>query len=101
MRRLQPVEAALACLLAAPLATAAVTDPVVAVALSTPGVAVAVPSERVTLQQAVARALQTHPALAAAGYEIAASEGALDQARRLRNPEAAFTTEDVRRDRAT
>ena len=45
--------------------------------------------------------MQTHPALAAAGYEIAASEGALDQASRLRNPEAAFITEDVRRNRAT
>ncbi|KMW49300.1 cobalt-zinc-cadmium resistance protein [Ralstonia sp. MD27] len=54
-----------------------------------------------TLQQAVERAMQTHPALAAAGYEIAASEGALDQASRLRNPEAVFITEDVRRNRAT
>lgn len=101
MCRFPPVGAALACLLAAPLATAAVTDPVALVALSTPGTFAAGSSERVTLQQAIERAMQTHPALVAAGYEIAASEGALDQARRLRNPEAAFTTEDVRRDRAT
>nr|WP_261797125.1 TolC family protein [Ralstonia sp. TCR112] len=66
-----------------------------------PGASAVAATERVTLQQAVERAVQTHPALAAAGYEVAASEGALDQARRLRNPEAAFTTEDVRRDRAT
>jgi len=97
MRCFQPAGAVLLCLLAAPLATAAATEPVAPVALSMPTAA----SERVTLQQAVDRAVQTHPALAAAGYEVAASEGALDQARRLRNPEAAFTTEDVRRDRAT
>ncbi|WP_328516671.1 TolC family protein [Ralstonia pseudosolanacearum] len=57
--------------------------------------------ERMTLQQAIDRALATHPALAAAGYAVRASEGAVDQASRLRNPEAAFLTEDVRRDRAT
>ena len=101
MRRFQTAGAALTCLLAAPLATAAVPDPVAPVALSMPGGPAAASSERVTLQQAVERAVQLHPALAAAGYEVAASEGALDQARRLRNPEAAFTTEDVRRDRAT
>ena len=101
MRGFQPAGAALACLLAAPLATAAATDPVAPVALSMPGASAVAATERVTLQQAVERALQTHPALAAAGYAVAASEGALDQARRLRNPEAAFTTEDVRRDRAT
>jgi len=99
MRCSQAAGAVLLCLLAAPLATAAATEPVAPVALSLPIEAAA--SERVTLQQAVDRAVQTHPALAAAGYEVAASEGALDQARRLRNPEAAFTTEDVRRDRAT
>lgn len=101
MRCFQPVGVALACLLAAPLVTAAATDPAVPAAFSTPSEPVAAAAERVTLQQAVERAIQTHPALAAAGYEVAASAGALDQARRLRNPEAAFTTEDVRRDRAT
>ncbi|WP_232317377.1 MULTISPECIES: TolC family protein [Ralstonia] len=81
----------------------AATDPVTPAALSATasGDVVAGQTERVTLQQAVERAMQTHPALAAAGYEIAASEGALDQASRLRNPEAAFITEDVRRNRAT
>lgn len=99
----RPVGAALACLLAAPLAAVAATDPVTPAALSATasGDVVAGQTERVTLQQAVERAMQTHPALAAAGYEIAASEGALDQASRLRNPEAAFITEDVRRNRAT
>nr|WP_104656444.1 TolC family protein [Ralstonia insidiosa] len=99
----RPVGAALACLLAAPLAAVAATDPVTPAALSATASAdvVAGQTERVTLQQAVERAMQTHPALAAAGYEIAASEGALDQASRLRNPEAAFITEDVRRNRAT
>ncbi|WP_346727170.1 TolC family protein [Ralstonia insidiosa] len=81
----------------------AATDPVTPAALSATASAdvVAGQTERVTLEQAVERAMQTHPALAAAGYEIAASEGALDQASRLRNPEAAFITEDVRRNRAT
>ncbi|NMV40615.1 TolC family protein [Ralstonia insidiosa] len=99
----RPVGAALACLLAAPLAALAATDPVTPAALSATASAdvVAGQTERVTLEQAVERAMQTHPALAAAGYEIAASEGALDQASRLRNPEAAFITEDVRRNRAT
>ncbi len=99
----RPVGAALACLLAAPLAAVAATDPVTPAALSATVSAdvVAGQTERVTLQQAVERAMQTHPALAAAGYEIAASEGALDQASRLRNPEAVFITEDVRRNRAT
>ena len=99
----RPVGAALACLLAAPLAAVAATDPVTPAALSATASAdvVAGQTERVTLQQAVERAMQTHPALAAAGYEIAASEGALDPASRLRNPEAAFITEDVRRNRAT
>jgi len=83
------------------LAAVAATDPVTPVALSVLADGVAGQTERMTLQQAVERAMQTHPALAAAGYEIAASEGALDQARRLRNPEAAFVTEDVRRSRAT
>ena len=97
----RPVGAALACLLAAPLAAVAATDPITSAALSASADVVAGQTERVTLQRAVERAMQTHPALAAAGYEIAASEGALDQARRLRNPEAALTTEDVRRNRAT
>ncbi|ANH75893.1 cobalt-zinc-cadmium resistance protein CzcC [Ralstonia insidiosa] len=85
------------------MAAVAATDPVTPAALSATasGDVVAGQTERVTLQQAVERAMQTHPALAAAGYEIAASEGALDQASRLRNPEAAFITEDVRRNRAT
>lgn len=99
----RPVGAALACLLATPLAAVAATDPVTPAAHSATASTdvVAGQTERVTLQQAVERAMQTHPALAAAGYEIAASEGALDQASRLRNPEAAFITEDVRRNRAT
>lgn len=90
-------------LAAAPAAeAAAVSDMAVPAAQSVPALA-SVPGaahERVTLQQAVDRALATHPALAAAGYAVSASEGAVDQARRLRNPEAAFLTEDVRRDRA-
>lgn len=85
--------AAMALDLAAPAAASSSASSEPAVAQGQAG--------RVTLQQALDRAMQTHPALAAAGYEIAASEGALDQARRWRNPEAAFTTEDVRRDRAT
>ncbi|WP_199030153.1 TolC family protein [Ralstonia sp. ASV6] len=99
----RPVGAALACLLAAPLAAVAATDPVTPADLSAIASAdvVAGQTERVTLQQAVERAMQTHPVLAAASYEMAASEGALDQASRLRNPEAAFVTEDVRRNRAT
>ncbi|CAJ0821108.1 TolC family protein [Ralstonia flaminis] len=101
--RYGPVGAAVACLLAAPLAGAAATDPVTPADLSAIASAdvVAGQTERVTLQQAVERAMQTHPLLAAASYEMAASEGALDQASRLRNPEAAFVTEDVRRNRAT
>jgi cobalt-zinc-cadmium efflux system outer membrane protein len=85
------------------LAGAAATDPVTPADLSAIASAdvVAGQTERVTLQQAVERAMQTHPLLAAASYEMAASEGALDQASRLRNPEAAFVTEDVRRNRAT
>lgn len=92
-------------LAAAPAAeAAAVSDMAVPAAQSVPASASAsvhgAAHERVTLQQAVDRALATHPALAAAGYAVSASEGAVDQARRLRNPEAAFLTEDVRRDRA-
>lgn len=97
----RPIGAALACLLAAPLVAVAATDPVAPAAVSVAADAAPGQAGRVTLQQAVERAMQTHPALAAAGYDIAASEGALDQASRLRNPEVAFTTEDVRRDRAT
>ncbi|MDD7803615.1 TolC family protein, partial [Ralstonia solanacearum] len=98
---------ALSCVLLARtgLAAAPASDMAAPAAQSVPAPASAsmpgAAHERVTLQQAVDRALATHPALAAAGYAVSASEGAVDQARRLRNPEAAFLTEDVRRDRAT
>lgn len=105
MRWLQPVAAAIAgCAALMPAAAMALDLAAPAAASSSASSEPAVAqgqAGRVTLQQALDRAMQTHPALAAAGYEIAASEGALDQARRWRNPEAAFTTEDVRRDRAT
>ncbi len=97
---------ALSCVLLARtgLAAAPASDMAAPAAQSVPAPASAsmpgAAHERVTLQQAVDRALATHPALAAAGYAVSASEGAVDQARRLRNPEAAFLTEDVRRDRA-
>ncbi len=100
--------AALSCVLlahaglAAPAGeTAAASDMVAPAAQSVPASASGTAHERVTLQQSIDRALATHPVLAAAGYAVSASEGAVDQARRLRNPEAAFLTEDVRRDRAT
>lgn len=101
MRCLQPVAAAIVCCVSVLPATAMALDLAAPVAASVPSVPAVAQAGRVTLQQAIERAMQTHPALAAAGYEVAASEGAVDQARRWRNPEAAFTTEDVRRDRAT
>lgn len=101
--------AALSCVLlaraglaAAPVGeAAAASDTAAPAAQSAPASVPGAAPERVTLQQAVDRAMATHPVLAAAGYAVSASEGAVDQARRLRNPEAAFLTEDVRRDRAT
>lgn len=94
---------ALSCVLLARtgLAAAPASDMAAPAAQSAPASVPGAAHERVTLQQAVDRALATHPVLAAAGYAVSASEGAVDQARRLRNPEAAFLTEDVRRDRAT
>ncbi|WP_197389157.1 TolC family protein, partial [Ralstonia pseudosolanacearum] len=89
-------------LAAAPAGEAAATsDTAAPAAQSAPASVPGAAHERMTLQQAIDRALATHPALAAAGYAVRASEGAVDQASRLRNPEAAFLTEDVRRDRAT
>ncbi|MGD7318187.1 hypothetical protein ACQCQ4_17375, partial [Ralstonia pseudosolanacearum] len=72
-------------LAAAPAGEAAATsDTAAPAAQSAPASVPGAAHERMTLQQAIDRALATHPALAAAGYAVRASEGAVDQASRLR-----------------